>query len=41
VNDYLSTSVVAAVLVPPDGAQDFFGNDEIWTQFMLNTSIRF
>ncbi len=41
VNEYLSVSTVAAVLIPQNGAQDFFGNDEVWTQFMLNTSIRF
>ena len=41
INRYFSTSVVAAVLVPLNGAQDFFGNDEPWSQFMLNTSFRF
>lgn len=41
INQYFSTSVVAAVLVPLNGAQDFFGNDEPWTQFMVNTSFRF
>jgi hypothetical protein len=41
VNDYLSVSGVVAALIPLDGAPDFFGNDEVWTQFMLNTSIRF
>lgn len=41
VNDYLLISTVVAALIPLDGAQDFFGNDEVWTQFMLNTSIRF
>lgn len=41
VNNYLSTSIVGAVLVPANGAEDFFGDDEVWTQFMLNTSFRF
>lgn len=41
VNDYLMMSGVVAALVPESGAKDFFGNDEVWTQFMLNTSIRF
>ena len=40
-NQYLSLSAVAAVMVPLDGAEEFFGNDEPWSQFMLNTSIRF
>ena len=41
VNDYLSVSGVAAALIPLSGAKDFFGNDEVWTEFLLNTSIRF
>jgi len=41
IGEYLSTSIVGAMLVPEDGAEDFFGNDEIWTSFMLNTSLRF
>ncbi len=41
VNDYLMMSAVAATLIPESGAKDFFGNDEVWAQFMLNTSIRF
>jgi len=41
VNDYLSVSTVGAMLVPIAGSKDFYGNDEIWLEFLLNTSIRF
>ncbi len=41
INDYLSASLVGAMLVPDDGAKDFFGNDEIWTQLMVYTSLKF
>lgn len=41
VNDYLSTSFVTAVMIPMSGAKDFFGNDEVWTEFLFNTSVRF
>lgn len=41
VNKYLSTSFLTAVMIPMSGAKDFFGNDEVWTEFLLNTSVRF
>lgn len=41
INDYLSSTVVGAVLIPLNGAQDFFGNDEIWTQLIVATTLQF
>jgi hypothetical protein len=41
VNDYLSVSFVAAVLVPLKGAEQFFGRDRAWAQFMIATSVQF
>lgn len=41
VNDYLSTSFVAAFLVPLKGGVQALGNDGTWGQFMIATSVRF
>jgi len=41
VNDYLTTSFVAAVLVPLGGGEQYFGGDDVWGQFMLYTSLAF
>jgi Alginate export len=41
INDYLSSSVVTAVLIPMNGAEDFAGNDEIWTQLIVATTLQF
>ena len=37
----MSVSALGAVLVPLSGAKDFYGNDEVWAEFLLNTSLRF
>jgi hypothetical protein len=39
--EHLSLSAVAGVLVPEAGAEDFFGDDEIWSHFMLSMSASF
>jgi hypothetical protein len=41
VNDHLSVSFVAAVLVPLKGGEEFFGRDDAWGEFMLYTSLSF
>ena len=39
--DYLTFSAVAAVLMPLSGGQDFFGDDDTWTGFMLYAKLEF
>jgi hypothetical protein len=39
--DALSLSAVAGVLVPESGGEDFFGDDEIWSHYMLALTVSF
>jgi len=41
VNDHLLLSTVGAVLVPLNGAEQFFGSDSTWGQWMLYASTTF
>lgn len=41
INDHLSSTVIGAVLIPMKGAQDFVGNDEIWMQLIVATTLQF